>query len=349
VKKNTDPDICSFTYSLIDPMKEILNQLFDYKTLTKEQARQVLTDIGRGEVNPAQTAAFLTVYMMRAIRVEELEGFRDAMLDLCLPVDLSAYDPMDVCGTGGDGKDTFNISTLAAFVVAGAGQRVAKHGNHGVSSLTGSSTVMERLGHRFTNDPGTLERCIERAGICFLHAPLFHPAMKNVGPIRRELGVKTFFNILGPMVNPARPRRQLVGVFSLELARLYAYLYQQSDRQFMIVHSLDGYDEVSLTGAFKVIGNRQEALLHPADLGFAQLTADQLSGGKTPDESARIFTDVLTNRGTPAQEQAVLANATMALLVADPAQNTETAVGLATESLRSGRAYDCFKKLMNNE
>ncbi len=327
-------------------MKHILNHLFEYKTLSKEQARQVLTEIGRGEVNPAQVAAFLTVYMMRSIQVEELEGFRDAMLDLCLPIDLSAYDPMDVCGTGGDGKDTFNISTLTAFVVAGAGQRVAKHGNHGVSSLTGSSTVMERLGYRFTNDAGELERKIETAGICFLHAPLFHPAMKNVGPIRRELGVKTFFNILGPIVNPARPRKQLVGVFSLELARLYAYLYQQSDRQFIIVHSLDGYDEVSLTGAFKMIGHRQEQLLQPADLGFERLTAAQLSGGTTPDEAARIFTDVLTNRATPAQEQAVIANAAMALLAAGKALEIESAVLMADESLKSGRAYQAFKTLM---
>jgi anthranilate phosphoribosyltransferase len=327
-------------------LKSILNHLFEYKTLTKEQARQVLTDIGRGEVNPAQIAAFLTVYMMRSIQVEELEGFRDAMLDLCLPVDLAAYDPMDVCGTGGDGKDTFNISTLAAFVVAGAGQRVAKHGNHGVSSLTGSSTVMERLGYQFTNDAGELERKIETAGICFLHAPLFHPAMKNVGPIRRELGVKTFFNILGPIVNPARPRKQLVGVFSLELARLYAYLYQQSDRQFIIVHSLDGYDEVSLTGGFRVIGNRQDDLLQPADLGFGRLVAEQLAGGKTPDESARIFTDVLMNQGTLAQSQAVIANAAMALLAAGKAPDTESAVSMADESLRSGRAYQSFKTLM---
>ncbi|RIV18271.1 anthranilate phosphoribosyltransferase [Fibrisoma montanum] len=327
-------------------MKAILNHLFEYKTLTKDQAKQVLLGIGRGEYNPAQIASFLTVYMMRSLRVEELEGFRDAMLELCLPVDLSAYDPMDLCGTGGDGKDTFNISTLSAFVVAGAGQRVAKHGNHGVSSLCGSSTVMERLGYRFTNDVGELERKLDTAGICFLHAPLFHPAMKNVGPIRKDLGVKTFFNVLGPMVNPAMPQKQLVGVFSLELARLYAYLYQQTDKRFMILHALDGYDEISLTGAFKVISNQTEQVLEPTQLGLSTLTPESLAGGTTVDESAQIFMNVLNDEATPAQKQAVLANSAMALLAADRAATREEAVALARESLESGRALSCFKKLI---
>lgn len=327
-------------------MKEILNHLFEHKTLSKEQAQDILLGIGRGDYNTAQIASFLTVYMMRSIRVEELEGFRDAMLELCLPIDLSAYDPMDLCGTGGDGKDTFNISTLSAFVVAGAGQRVAKHGNHGVSSLCGSSTVMDYLGYKFTNDLGELERRIETAGICFLHAPLFHPAMKNIAPIRRDLGVKTFFNVLGPMVNPAKPQKQLVGVFNLEIARLYAYLYQQTEKQFMILHTLDGYDEISLTGAFKVITNRTEQLLSPAELGLDIQTPESLSGGHTVGESAQIFMDVLKDESTTAQKQAVLANAAMALLAADQATTREEAVALARESIDSGRALECFKKLV---
>lgn len=328
-------------------MKEILNHLFEYKHLTKVQAREVLLGIGRGEYNPAQIASFLTVYMMRSLRLEELEGFRDAMLELCLPVDLTAYDPMDLCGTGGDGKDTFNISTLSSFVVAGAGQRVAKHGNHGVSSLVGSSTVMERLGYRFTNDVDTLQRKIETAGICFLHAPLFHPAMKNVAPIRKDLGVKTFFNVLGPMINPARPAKQLVGVFSLELARLYAYLYQQTDKRFMILHALDGYDEISLTGAFKVISSQTEQVLEPRQLGLDKLTPESLAGGQTLDESAQIFMNVLNDQATPAQKQAVLANSAMALLAAGKAKIIEDAVAMARESLESKQALACFKKLIN--
>lgn len=327
-------------------MKAILNHLFEYKTLSKDQAKQTLIGIGRGEYNPSQIASFLTVFMMRSLRLEELEGFRDAMLELCLPVDLAAYDPMDVCGTGGDGKDTFNISTLSSFVVAGAGQRVAKHGNHGVSSLVGSSTIMEHLGYRFTSDVGELQRKLETAGICFLHAPLFHPAMKNVGPIRKELGVKTFFNVLGPMINPARPQKQLVGVFSLELARLYAYLYQQTDKRFMILHALDGYDEISLTGAFKVISNQTEQVLEPKHLGMSVLKPELLTGGRTLDESAQIFMDVLNDQATPAQKQAVLANSAMALLAAGKTESREEAVSMASESLESGRALACFKELM---
>lgn len=327
-------------------MKSILNHLFEYKSLTKEQAGQVLLGIGRGEYNSAQIASFLTVYMMRSLRVEELEGFRDAMLELCLAIDLSAYDPMDLCGTGGDGKDTFNISTLSSFVVAGAGQRVAKHGNHGVSSLVGSSTVMEYLGYQFTNDRAELERKMDTAGICFLHAPLFHPAMKNVAPIRKELGVKTFFNVLGPMINPARPRKQLVGVFSLELARLYAYLYQQTDKQFMILHALDGYDEISLTGPFKVISNTNEQVMTPTQLGLDTLTPDRLAGGQTLQESAQIFLNVLNDVATPAQKQAVLANSAMALLAAGKATTTDDAIAMARESLESKRALACFKQLI---
>lgn len=327
-------------------MKAILNHLFEYKFLTKEQARQVLLGIGRGEYNPAQIASFLTVYMMRSIRLEELEGFRDAMLELCLPIDLTSYDPMDLCGTGGDGKDTFNISTLSSFVVAGAGQCVAKHGNHGVSSLVGSSTIMERLGYKFTNDIGELQRKMETAGICFLHAPLFHPAMKNVAPIRRDLGVKTFFNVLGPMINPSKPQKQLVGVFNLELARLYAYLYQQTNKQFMIIHALDGYDEISLTGGFKVISNQTEQVLTPEQLGMNVLTPESLAGGQTLDESAQIFMNVLNDEATAAQKQAVLANSAMALVAAGKATTREDAVALARESLESKRALACFKKLI---
>ena len=255
-------------------MKKILTHLFDHKHLSKGEAKEILKDIASGKYNPAQIASFLTVFIMRGIRLEELEGFRDAMLDLCIPMDLSAYDPIDLCGTGGDGKDTFNISTLASFVTAGTGVKVAKHGNYGVSSVSGSSNVIEYFGYKFTNDKEEIERKIDKAGVCFLHAPLFHPAMKEVAPIRRQLGVKTFFNMLGPMVNPSFPKRQLVGVFSLELARLYGYLYQKSDKQFAIVHSLDGYDEISLTGRFKMITQATEELCGPNDLGLKQLTQE---------------------------------------------------------------------------
>lgn len=327
-------------------MKHILSHLFEYKVLDKEQAKDVLIGIGTGKYSNSEIASFLTTYAMRSITVEELEGFRDGLLELCLSIDLSAYDPIDVCGTGGDGKDTFNISTLSCFVVAGAGQKVAKHGNHGVSSMCGSSTVLEYLGAKFTNDKDYLERKIDQAGVCFLHAPLFHPAMKNVAPVRKELGVKTFFNMLGPMVNPVSPKKQLVGVFSLELARLFAYLYQQTDKQFLVLHALDGYDEVSLTGAFKIITAHSEQVLTPSHLGLQTLRAGDLSGGETVEESARIFMNVLNDTATPSQKQAVLANAAMALYCANPALSLTDAVETARESLESKKALAAFKKLI---
>ena len=327
-------------------MKQTLQHLLNHQTLSKTEAYETLLGIGKGEFNPSQIASFLTVFAMRGITIEELSGFREAMLELCVSIDLSAFDPMDVCGTGGDGKDTFNISTLSAFVVAGAGQRVAKHGNHGVSSAVGSSTVLEYLGIKFTNDKDYLTRKIEKAGICYLHAPLFHPAMKYVAPIRKELGIKTFFNMLGPIINPAFPQKQLAGVFSLELARLYAYLLQETNQNYLILHGLDGYDEISLTGDFKMISRETEQILTPQDLGFTVLKTSQLSGGDTLEDSAKIFMSVLENKSTVAQKNVVLANAGMALKAAKPAFSIEEAITTARESLESGRALDCFKKLI---
>ena len=275
-------------------MKEILNHLFEHKTLSKEQAREVLVNITGGKYNLSQISSFLTVYMMRSITVEELEGFRNALLDQCHRVDLSAYNPIDLCGTGGDGKDTFNISTLSSFVVAANGIPVAKHGNYGVSSSCGSSNVLEALGIRFTTDTDALERSIARYNICFLHAPLFHPAMKSVGAIRKDLAVKTFFNMLGPMVNPAFPKLQMVGVYSLELARMFGYLYQQqTDVKYSIIHTLDGYDEISLTSPFKVISDKEESLLDAGALGLPRLQQEQIQGGGTIENAARIFLDVI--------------------------------------------------------
>src|SRR6195952_4773224 len=260
-------------------MKAILNYLFENKTFTREQSREILTNIAQGKYNNSQIAAFMTAYCMRSITVDELEGFRDAMLDLCLPADLETNELIDLCGTGGDGKDTFNISTLASFVVAGAGYKVAKHGNYGVSSGCGSSNVMEFLGATFTNDADKLKTNIDKANICFLHAPLFHPAMKTVAPIRRELGVKTFFNMLGPLVNPAKPQNQLVGVFNLELARVYAYLYQKSGIKYTILNALDGYDEVSLTCDFKTFSASGEQINSIEALGFDRLNHADITGG----------------------------------------------------------------------
>ncbi|MNS57337.1 Anthranilate phosphoribosyltransferase 2 [compost metagenome] len=325
-------------------MKTILNKLINHEVLSKEEAKQVLINISSGQYNPSQISAFLTVFMMRSITIDELSGFREALLDLCIRVDLSAYNTIDLCGTGGDGKDTFNISTLASFVAAGAGIKVAKHGNYGVSSISGSSNVMEKMGIKFSNDPSFLEKCIDQAGICVLHAPLFHPAMKNVGPIRKELAVKTFFNMLGPMVNPSFPQNQLVGVFNLELARMYAYLYQNTDVNFTILHSLDGYDEISLTGPTKTISNDMEGMLNPEDFGVQLLSQTEIEGGKTIEESAEIFTNIISGKGNEAQNNVVCANAAMAISTVTKCSPKE-GFELAKESLLSGKGLKALQKL----
>lgn len=325
-------------------MKIILNRLINQEVLSKLEAKEVLVNISNGSYNTSQIASFLTVYMMRNITIEELAGFREALLELCIPIDLSNYNTVDLCGTGGDGKDTFNISTLASFVTAGAGIKVAKHGNYGVSSISGSSNVMEILGVKFSNESDFIEKCIDQAGIAILHAPLFHPAMKNVAPIRKELAVKTFFNILGPMVNPSFPKNQLVGVFNLELARMYSYLYQNTTTNFTILHSLDGYDEISLTGNTKTITNRMEKMLNPEDFGVTKLKQSEIQGGKTIDESAKLFTNILEGKGTDAQNNVVCANAGMAIATVNslsPIQGFE----IAKQSLLSGKALTALNKL----
>ena len=325
-------------------MKDLLNRLINYESISTEEAKNVLVRISNGEFNQSQIASFLTVYMMRNITLEELKGFREALLELCIAIDLSAFNAIDLCGTGGDGKDTFNISTLSSFVAAGAGIKVAKHGNYGVSSACGSSNVLEYLGVAFKNDEDFLKKCIDQAGICVMHAPLFHPAMKNVGPIRRELGIKTFFNMLGPMVNPAFPKNQMVGVFNLELLRLYGYLYQDTDKNYAIVHALDGYDEISLTGDTKVISNNYEVIFSPQDLGVNPILPSSIFGGGTVEESAKIFMEVLNGNGTEAQNNVIFANAGLAIATVNGTDH-KTGFELARESLQSGRALQALKRL----
>ena len=328
-------------------MKDILRHLFEYKSFTRQEAYEILTNIATGKYDTHQIAAFMTAYGMRSIRVEELSGFRDAMYDLCLKMDFKGYDLIDMCGTGGDGKNTFNISTLASFVVAGAGYKVAKHGNVGVSSGCGSSNVMEHLGYQFTNDKDTLQKQLDEANICFLHAPLFHPAMKTVAPIRRALGIKTFFNMLGPLTNPANPKFQSVGVFSLELGRLYGYLYQNTEKQYSIIHALDGYDEISLTGDFKVINNEGESYYAVDELGFEAVEAEALAGGDNVEEAAQIFRNIIEGKGNSVQNNVVLTNATFAIKTFHPEKSFGDCYYEAEESLLGLKALDSLKKLTN--
>ncbi len=327
-------------------MKKILHQLFEYKTLDRAAAKNALTGIGKGLYNEHEVTAFMTVFLMRSITIEELQGFRDALLELCVPLSLSNNDMIDVVGTGGDGKNTFNISTLSCFIAAGAGQKVAKHGNYGASSISGASNVMEQLGYRFKNDTGSLQKELDEAGICFLHAPLFHPALKLVGPIRKNLGMRTFFNMLGPLVNPASPAFQLIGVYNLEMARIYAYFMQATGKSFAIIHSLDGYDEISLTGDTKVITNTGERIMTPEQLGKRSVDAAAIYGGNTVEEAAKIFQKIISGEGSWAQNAVVLANAAMALHCTGKYPAYEDAYLAAVESLESGKAAHALKTLI---
>lgn len=325
-------------------MKAILNRLIKHQSLTKEEARQMIINIADDKYNTSQIASFLTVYMMRSITLEELDGFRLALLELCNSINLNEFNTVDLCGTGGDNKDTFNISTISSFIVAGAGIKVTKHGNYGVSSSCGSSNVLEALGIKFSNKEDHLKRCLDKAGICILHAPLFHPAMKNVAPIRRELGVKTFFNMLGPLVNPSFPKNQITGVFNLELARLYNYLLQKTDINFTVLYDLNGYDEISLTGNTKTFSKNSERLIKSEDFGLNRVNETDISGGKSIESSAKIFMDIIQNKGTKAQHEVVCANAGTAI---STTLNLSIREGFekAMESLKSGDAFKAFKKL----
>lgn len=328
-------------------MKDILNYLFEYKRLSVTEAEDILTEIAGGKHSDAEIAAFITVFNMRTISINELEGFRNALLKSCVHVDFSDFNTIDLCGTGGDGKDTFNISTLSAFVVAGAGTYVAKHGNYAASSGCGSSNVMESLGYKFSNNPDRLKKELDTCCITFLHAPLFNPAMKNVAPVRRALRLKTFFNMLGPMVNPSRPQNQVVGVFNLELARMYNYLYQKSTVNYCILHSLDGYDEISLTGDFKALTNTSDRILSPASLGLPVLKAEQLAGTGDVQGTSDIFMKILNGKGTAAQNAVVQANAAMALATFSPELSMEACLESAGLSLLEGKAIKVFNKLIS--
>ncbi|MBK7123981.1 MAG: anthranilate phosphoribosyltransferase [Chitinophagaceae bacterium] len=327
-------------------MKKTLNYLFEHKSLSREQAKEVLHNISTNVYSDAEIAAFITVYLMRSITIDELQGFRDALMELCVRVDLEGQELIDIVGTGGDGKNTFNISTLSCFIVAGTGTKVAKHGNYGSTSVSGSSNVMEQLGYTFKKDNDVLKNELDNANICFLHAPLFHPALKVVGPIRKHLGVRTFFNMLGPLVNPADPKFRLVGVYNLEMARIYNYILQQGSSAFTIIHSLDGYDEISLTGDVKVITNAGEKIYSAEDLGKRTVSAMDIHGGNAVEDAAKIFLAILKGEGSWAQNAVVLANSAMALQCTGAYKSYDDCYQAAVESLESGRAYRSLQKLI---
>ena len=327
-------------------MKKIFERLFEHQYLTREDARMLLRDMAEGKYNESQLSCLITVFLMRSISVEELMGFREALLEMSFAVDFGDVPFIDIVGTGGDGKNTFNISTAACFVVAGAGYAVAKHGNYGATSISGASNVMEQLGVKFTTDNERLRKSMDTCGVAYLHAPLFNPALKAVAPVRKNLGVRTFFNVLGPLVNPARPNFQLLGVFSLPMLRLYSYVYQESGMRYGVVHSLDGYDEISLTDDFKIALPEREKIYSPEMLNLTRCVASDLNGGDTPEQSVLIFRSVMERTATQAQMNCVIANAAFAIQILCPEKKIAACIAEAADSLMGGKALEALKRFV---
>ena len=328
-------------------MKQLLYRLFEHQYLSKKESKEILTNMAEGKFNENQISAFITVYMMRSISIDEILGFREALLEMRVNVDpLRAYNPIDIVGTGGDNKNTFNVSTASCFVLAGAGYKVAKHGNYGATSVSGASNVMEEHGVKFTKDLSILERSLNEVNIAYLHAPFFNPALKTVAPVRKALAVRSFFNVLGPIVNPLIPDRQMLGVYDLKMARLYHYIYQQTNCDFSVVHSLDGYDEISLTSPFKVINRKGENIYSPEQLGFRVCKCEELDGGQTPQEAAHIFDSIFDNKATEAQKNCVVVNSAFAIRTIKPELSIEECIAQAKESIESGKAKRILKKFI---
>lgn len=326
-------------------MKKLLTQLFENYTLNEQEAYQIMLAISESKYSEVELASFLTVFNMRNITLEELTGYRKALLDLSLPIDLPK-EALDIVGTGGDGKNTFNISTLSAFVIAGAGEKVIKQGNYGASSVSGSSNMLEQFGYQFSTDKGKLQREYDEIGLTFIHAPLFHPALKKVANLRKHLGVKTFFNLIGPLVNPVQPNYQNLGTFDVKTARLYHYIMQQTNVKYSISTALAGYDEISLTSPTKVYTDHGEYLLNSQDFGLATYSPLQIAGGDRVEDNARIFLNVLNDEATQAQKEVVLANSALGLKTIHPQHDLKACVAIAKESLESKNALKQFKKLM---
>jgi anthranilate phosphoribosyltransferase len=324
-------------------MKETLQYLFEGNTLSRAEAKQSLHEVGKGMQSEVEFASFLTVFKMRPVTSDELAGFRDAMAELCLVTDLSEYNAIDVVGTGGDGKNTFNISTLASFIIAGAGVNVAKHGNYAVSSTSGSSNMLELMGYKFSNDPAKLKNDLDKSNFCFMHAPLFHPAMKYIAPVRRALKVQTFFNILGPMVNPSSPKYQVLGVNNTENFNHYKNVYKTLDVNYTVINSNDGYDEVSLTDSTRFAQKEKEGYFSPADFGFEKIHPETIYGGDSIDEAARIFMNIMEGKGSAEQNNVAVANAAIGLNLVLPDKSLMECVAMAGESLKSGKALEKLK------
>ncbi len=325
---------------------QLIDKLINQETLTKAESSVLLNNITTGIYNDSQIVVVVTALQMRSITANELIGFRDALLEMSIKIDLSVGDCIDVCGTGGDGKNTFNISTITAFVLATGGYKVVKHGNYGVSSFCGSSTMLEHLGYKFSTNEANLQEQLDTNNICFLHAPLFHPCLKRVSAIRTELGIRTFFNFLGPLVNPIQPNLQLTGVFNLKVARLYKDILTNERKAFNIVHSMDGYDEVSLTAPVKLFSETSEQLLYPEELTGQIIVEDDLFGGHNIQESEKIFRAIIEGKGSAIQNEVIKINTALGIKCFKPELLIEEAQKEAEEILKSGKVAQIVKNVI---
>lgn len=329
-------------------MKSILTRLINNEILSREETREIMFDITREKYSDIQISAFLTSIIMRGIQPEELLGLRDGLLETGLSVNLSDYPVIDIVGTGGDNKNTFNISTCSCFVVAGAGYKVAKHGNYAATSISGASNVIEACGVHFTNDENRLRHSLEKTGFAYLHAPLFAKGMKYVGPVRKAIQIPTCFNLLGPLVNPCHPGNQLLGVASLNQMRLYAEVNRMLGVNYCIVNSTDGYDEISLTGSFKVkLSGGKESIYNPEDLGMERIHPEDLYGGSQIRDAHQTFINILQNKATKAQTNVVLANSAFAIQVMEPEKDLQECLDIARNSLESGSAWTTLQKFVD--
>ncbi|MCQ2266888.1 MAG: anthranilate phosphoribosyltransferase [Bacteroidaceae bacterium] len=327
-------------------MKQYLLRLIEGETLQREDTHHIMLNVTKEQYSEHQIAALLMALQTRGVTVDELLGFRDGLLETGKYVNFEDQNTLDIVGTGGDGKNTFNISTCSAFVIAGAGYKVTKHGNGGSTSVSGASNVLQGHGVKFTDNEDTLRRSLDEAGICYFHAPLFAYGMKFVGSTRRALQVPTCFNLLGPLVNPCHPKNSLHGTANQSQLRLYTAVHQKIGDKYGVVTSYDGYDEISLTSGFKMTTNHFEKVFTPKDLGFNYVEPMDIYGGQTAEEAMKIFDSVLEGTCTEAQKNVILANAACGISVMERNLSIEESVAIARESLESGKALRAFKKFV---
>jgi len=325
---------------------QLIDKLINQETLTRSESSVVLNNITNGIYNDSQIVVVVTALQMRSVTADELKGFRDALLEMSTKINLNIGDCIDVCGTGGDGKNTFNISTITAFVLAAGGYKVVKHGNYGVSSFCGSSTILEHLGYKFSTNETNLQEQLDTNNICFLHAPLFHPCLKRVSAIRTELGIRTFFNFLGPLVNPIQPNLQLTGVFNLKIARLYKDILTTERKAFNIVHSMDGYDEVSLTSPVKLFSETSEQLFYPEELTEQTISEADLFGGHTILQSEKIFREIIEGKGNTIQNEVIKINAALGMKCFKPELSIKEAQQEAEDILKSGKVAQLVENVI---